>query len=268
MSDHEFGNVSTDLKLSVVEAYLRAFTTALRSRFDELCYIDAFAGTGTRTIRHEARPGNLIDPPSEPRIERRRGSARIALDIVPHFDKLIFIDEKQSHCEALLSLANEYPGRHIEVVQGDANEALRARIDSAKWSGTRAVIFLDPYGMAVDWSTLELIRRTEAIDIWYLVSLAGLFRQAALDPAQLTETKRAAITRMLGTGEWEAAWYSREPRTDLLGTIDEAYQRTANVAVIEQFVERRLKLLFPKVLPPVRLRNEAKGLSGISCARP
>ncbi|TIN59694.1 MAG: hypothetical protein E5Y29_29475, partial [Mesorhizobium sp.] len=40
-ADHEFGNLSTDLKLSLVEEYLGAFTTALRSKFAELWYIDA-----------------------------------------------------------------------------------------------------------------------------------------------------------------------------------------------------------------------------------
>jgi len=45
LGEHEFGGVSTDLKLSLVGAYLHEFTTALMGKFD-LCYIDAFAGTG------------------------------------------------------------------------------------------------------------------------------------------------------------------------------------------------------------------------------
>ena len=48
-ADHEFGSQATELKLSVVEAYLHAFTTELRGKFSELWYIDAFAGTGARS---------------------------------------------------------------------------------------------------------------------------------------------------------------------------------------------------------------------------
>ena len=35
ISDHEFGGDSTDLKLSLVEGYLTAFTTALRKKFPQ-----------------------------------------------------------------------------------------------------------------------------------------------------------------------------------------------------------------------------------------
>ena len=34
------------------------------------------------------------------------------------------------------------------------------------WSSHRAVLFLDPYGMQVEWTTIEAIARTGAIDLW------------------------------------------------------------------------------------------------------
>jgi len=256
LSDHEFGNVSTDLKLSLIEAYLKAFNTALRPQFPELWYIDAFAGTGERVIKQSAVADDLLPGVAE-RIERRRGSARIALDIKPPFDRVIFMEKNRRYCAALERLRAEYPGRHIDIVRGDANAAIEAEIDAMKWVGKRAVMFLDPYGIAVHWTTLERIRKTEAIDVWYLVSLAGLFRQAAKDPTKLDDTKRTAITRMLGTEEWQAAWYSRERVSDLLGEHDGAHQRIADVKAIEEFVDKRLKSLFPKVLPPKRLKNAA-----------
>jgi hypothetical protein len=45
-ADHEFGSQATELKLSVVEAYLRAFTNALRGKFPQLYYAGTFARTG------------------------------------------------------------------------------------------------------------------------------------------------------------------------------------------------------------------------------
>ncbi|RUU13870.1 three-Cys-motif partner protein TcmP [Mesorhizobium sp. USDA-HM6] len=255
-ADHEFGNLSTDLKLSLVEGYLGAFTSALRSKFPELWYIDAFAGTGERTIKHKRVEARNWLPEIEERIERRRGSARIALDVKPAFDRVIFMDKKKTHRTALEALRAQYPSRTIEVVRGDANKAIRDELDAKRWAGKRAVMFLDPYGMNVEWATLEMIRATEAIDVWYLVSLAGLFRQASRDPKRLTPKKRGAITRMLGTDEWEDAWYHREVTTDLLGQVDETHQRIADVAAMETFVGNRLKSLFPKVLPPRRLRSD------------
>jgi hypothetical protein len=43
-ADHEFGSQGTELKLSVVGSYLRAFTRALRGKFPALWYSDAFHG--------------------------------------------------------------------------------------------------------------------------------------------------------------------------------------------------------------------------------
>jgi three-Cys-motif partner protein len=256
MSDHEFGNVSTDLKLSLIESYLKAFNTALRPQFSELWYIDAFAGTGERVVKQSAIPADLLPGIAE-KIERRRGSAQIALDIFPPFDRVIFMEKKRSYCTALERLKSQYEGRRIDIVRGDANVAIESEIQAMKWVGKRGVMFLDPYGMAVNWTTLERIRKTEAIDVWYLVSLAGLFRQATRDPLKMDDKKRAAITRMLGTDAWIEAWYNRPRKVDLLGEYDEVYRRTADVEAIESFVGDRLKSLFPKVLPPKRLKNAA-----------
>jgi three-Cys-motif partner protein len=138
LSDHEFGGVSTDLKLSMVEGYLSAFTTALRGKFAELWYIDAFAGTGERTTRHAASEGDLLLPRSEERIERQRGSARIAIDVVPHFDRLVFIDKNPRHCDALRSLSRLHPDRKIEVLEGDANQTLRVCLGTSELMTERA----------------------------------------------------------------------------------------------------------------------------------
>ena len=73
LSDHEFGGVSTNLKLSLVERYLSAFTTALRGKFKELWYIDAFAGTGERTVKLAARDSDLFDA-----AKKNRSSAIVA----------------------------------------------------------------------------------------------------------------------------------------------------------------------------------------------
>jgi three-Cys-motif partner protein len=197
ISDHEFGGVSTDLKLSMVHDYLSAFTRALESKFSERWYIDAFAGTGERTVRLDAIAANLFNEETPDRVERRRGSAQLAIDTAPPFNRLIFMDQKAKHCEALRALAKAHPEKRIDVLQGEANAEIRRLIANHSWASTRAVMFLDPYGMSVEWETLRAIRGTGAIDVWYLVSLAGLFRQAARDESALDEKKSAALTRML-----------------------------------------------------------------------
>jgi three-Cys-motif partner protein len=247
ISDHEFGGVSTDLKLSMVQRYLSGFTTALRGKFNELWYIDAFAGTGERTVRLDATEANLFDDETPERVERRRGSAQIAVDTNPAFNRLIFMDRKAKHCDALRTLATANPFRKIDVLQGDANDEIRCLLANRSWTSTRAVMFLDPYGMSVEWETLKAIRSTQAIDVWYFVSLSGLFRQAARDGNAVDDSKRLALNRMLGTSEWEKEWYQAST-ADLFG--DSQISRIANVQAIEAYVGKRLEILFPKVLKP------------------
>jgi three-Cys-motif partner protein len=255
LSEHEFGGVSTDLKLSIVEGYLGAFTTALRGHFRELIYIDAFAGTGERTVRRDAGPQDIFNT-NVAEVERLRGSARIAIDIEPAFDKLTFFDRDPKHCEALRALQAANPSRDITVEEGNAADLLDRLLARRTWAGCRGVLFLDPYGMSVPWETLVSVRKTEALDTWYLVSLAGLYRQAARDRAALTPDKRAAITRMLGYAGWEAEWYSGVPQDTLFGGVDEREYRTADVQMIEATVTARLKTLFPAVGGPLTLRND------------
>lgn len=254
LSEHEFGGVSTDLKLALVEGYLKAFTTALNGRFS-LMYIDAFAGTGERTVKHEAQDGGLLGDNISARVERLRGSARIAIEVHPRFDKLVFIDANRRHFDALTQLAKAYPERDIEVVRANANDVIQKATAIGNWSRVRAVMFLDPYGMHVEWKTLESIAKTKAIDVWYLVSLAGLFRQAARDERNLSDQKKKAISRMLGTDDWESVWYEQSQSLDLFGDLDRR-RRVASVDQIEDFVRHRLRTIFPKVLKPLRLRNQ------------
>ncbi|MCX5569636.1 three-Cys-motif partner protein TcmP [Kaistia nematophila] len=252
---HEFGSQHTELKLSIVEGYLQLYTKALRSRWPALWYIDAFAGTGSRTVRVAARDGTLFEEPVAEMIEERRGSARIALEVQPHFDRLVFMEQNPLHCQALEALKADFPGRQIDILQGDANELIRSEIDWDGWRKTRAVMFIDPYGMEVDWTTLKAIADTRAIDVWYLFSLSGLFRQAARKVSSIDASKRAAITRMLGTDEWEKELYAPPPQRDLLSILDEpeVAQRLADVKSLEAYVKRRLETLFPLVLEPFPL---------------
>jgi len=252
--DHEFGAQHTELKLSVVESYLKAFMLALRKHFSDLWFIDAFAGTGSRTVRVEAREGDLIDAAVPESVEQRRGSAQIAIAVEPKFDRLFFIDTKPSYCAALRELAELHPDQNIEVINEDANTAILKIVAQGDWRKTRAVMFLDPYGMHVKWETLRAVAATKAIDVWFLFPLSGLYRQATRRKGDIDESKRAAITRMLGTPRWEDELYSDLGQVDMFGWREK--QRIADVRGLEKYVTARLELLFPKVLEPLRLPVE------------
>jgi three-Cys-motif partner protein len=251
MVDHEFGGQHTELKLSIIEGYLRAFTTALRPHFKNLWYIDAFAGTGSRTVRTERKGASLVEAPADEVVERRRGSAQIAIDTQPFFDFLVFIEKNKNYVAALNDLAAHNLQRQIVVAEEDANTALRRLVANNRWDDKRAVVFLDPYGMEVEWSTLEVIASTQAIDVWFLFPLAGLFRQATRRLTDIDQYKRAALTRMFGSSAWEEELYPVGD-ADLFGAIPER-RRDLNPSGLEAYVQSRLSTVFGKVLKPLAL---------------
>lgn len=249
--DHEFGGQHTELKLSIVEGYLNAYTTALRTYFNHLWYVDAFAGTGSRTVRTERRGASLVEVPVDEVIEHRRGSAQIALDVDPPFDFLVFIEKNRNYAAALHDLAAKHLQRRVYVAEEDANSALKSLVANNSWLDKRAVVFLDPYGMEVEWSTLQALAGTEAIDVWFLFPLAGLFRQATRRLTDIDDYKRAALTRMFGSDRWEAELYpTGEP--DMFGDLPER-RRDLDPRGLERYVKGRLGEIFSAVLDPLAL---------------
>jgi three-Cys-motif partner protein len=107
--------------------------------------------------------------------------------------------------------------------------------------------------MTVDWKTLEAIAKTGAIDVWFLFSLSGLYRQAARRADGIDATKRAAITRALGTSDWEKELY-RPARGFFSDPLP--MERAVNIRGLEDWVHRRLEKIFPAVLSPLALKGE------------
>jgi three-Cys-motif partner protein len=236
---HRFGGTWTEAKLEVLGDYLTAYTTALKGAPFLLHYVDAFAGTGV--YRAKSKPGS-----------EQAGSASIAL-ATPGFARYTFMDKKLSHVRALRTLAQRHPHKRIDVHHGDANAIIDEFCREENWRGQRCVMFLDPYGLTVEWRTLECIRRTGAIDVWYLFPLNGLLRQMTHNPADRDGDKDRSLDRLLGTDSWRTELYAPEPTGDLFGA-DPLLRRTQELRVVLGWLTARLGELFPYVHEPAVLR--------------
>jgi three-Cys-motif partner protein len=182
-------------------------------------------------------------------------SAGESVEVVqPPFNRLVFIERRPRAVRALQALCSQHLHRQIDVIAGDANSEIPNLLQAVDWRSTRAVMFLDPYGMNVDWRTLKAIAQTRAIDVWFLFSLSGLYRQAARSAAAIDESKRTAITRALGTADWERELYA--PYGFFATQVP--LRRTVNVSGLENYVRSRLETIFSTVLPPLALPPHKK----------
>lgn len=234
---HTFGGGWTEIKLAVVEKYLQFYTLALSKQAFELVYIDAFAGNGRCELKEENGEIRIVD-----------GSALRALNTQPAFTELHFI-EKDAQRAADLQLAVEHDPR-AHVYTGDCCVLLDQVLPKALRSKSRnyqrrGVIFLDPYGMAVDFDMLKRISATQALDVWYLFPLSAALRQMSLDKSRIDEHKQASLRRILGDADWERL-YTAHPQMSLLDPEPQLRRQSGDSALLEVALEQ-LRTAFPYV---------------------
>lgn len=233
---HSFGGPWTQIKLDLLNRYLTFFNTALQNQpsttkpFQRI-YIDAFAGTGECEIKL-----------AETTLCTIQGSAKIAATIQPPFNEVHLIDINKKHIAELQHIVPNATTQ-IKLHERDANAALKEIINNVNWKRSRGVLFLDPYGMTVEWPTLELIAATKALDVWYLFPLSATYRQAANRLDKVDDHKSKKLDSVLGTNTWREAFYAPSMQETLFDS-EKVTTRTAEPREIACFVQRRLTGLF------------------------
>jgi three-Cys-motif partner protein len=143
----------------------------------------------------------------------------------------------------------------INIISQDANTYLLGWIKRTNWKTTRAVVFLDPYGMDVEWSVIEGLGKTQAVDLWILFPLGVAVNRLLTKSGPPPEGWARALTRIFGTDEWKDAFYPRYKVLTLFGE-EEIQPKQADFEKIGQFFINRLKTAFIAVSPnPLALLN-------------
>lgn len=274
---HRFGGDWTQTKLDVLKDYLAAYTKALKDKPSadkpfRKAYIDAFAGTGYRTAR-ERGAASTLDSLLFPDLADGApqtllaGSAKLALEVEPRFDKYIFIERDAERCQQLEGLRGEFPALadDIDVRQGEANEVIQklcAPVDA--WKSRRAVLFLDPYGMQVEWKTIEAIAATKAIDLWLLVPLGMGVNRLLPKSGKVPDSWRQRMDAFLGRTDWYDEFYKVETKPTLFG--DHQIQVKTSMEVMARYFNNRLKEVFAGVVDePGVLWNSANNPLYLLC---
>jgi three-Cys-motif partner protein len=245
MADHEhgFGGPWTEEKLDRVTRYLQAYTTALKNQPFQLMYIDAFAGTGYRASRPKGQPARGFFPLPE-MTELAKGSARRALDVDPPFERYIFIEANPRRFQELKRLEDEFLSMRGRMMfrNEEANAAIVDICSTMGWRRIRAVLFLDPYGMQVNWTTIEAIGRARHIDLWYLFP-AGTVHRLLQREGEIPTGWKNALDRLLGDASWRTEFYKTAPEPTLFGDRTRE-SKVADLLAIESYVRGRLLQTF------------------------
>ena len=269
MTQRGFGGDWTVEKLERLRKYLHAYTTIFKgnqqARFYSITYVDAFAGTGICNLPLRAESpsplfGGLTEGDTQEAREFISGSARVALETEPSFDRFLFVERDPKCAERLIDLRTDFPekGERVVVEVADANQYLMEWCHKTDWHRNRAVVFLDPFGMQVEWALIKAIADTQAIDLWLLFPLGVAVNRLLTRREPPPESWARALTRIFGTDEWQPAFYTRHKQFTLFGQ-EERFERQADLTAVGEFFVQRLQTVFAGVakdpLPLVNSRN-------------
>jgi len=255
-----FGGSWSNRKLSALKeyllSYLRIMNTNERAKYFRTIYVDGFAGSGRfKPNRKPSRPqqSELDLSEYDEAAEFAIGSATMALELEARFDEYIFIEKGKRNRAELSRLREQHPDLNVSILPGDANEIL------PKWAASlkpldRAVVFLDPYGMQVDWNTIQCLGKTKKVDLWLLVP-SGQALQRVLCKREIPEAWAARITRFFGREDWLDEFYPVTQTTTLFGPFEQR-NRQVNLERLKTYMKSRLEKDFSGVLDsPIPLSN-------------
>ncbi|WP_176636997.1 three-Cys-motif partner protein TcmP [Desulfolutivibrio sulfoxidireducens] len=211
-------------------------------------YIDAFAGS--------------VTPQDKETQEYIDGSPMVAIKTNPGFDSFHFIDRDNSRIQnKILPLKGLYPSKKIEVHYGDCNYVLQNCIlkSYTPTCGKRAFAFLDPYGLSLEWNTIQAIGNTKVIDVFINFPLMGIYRQLGDSPPD--EALQETITKVMGCSEWFREAYKDSPQLTLPGINPRLERQNHRLAErLAQLYRTRLeKYCFEAVSRPVIMYNSNGG---------
>lgn len=233
-------------KLNSLRAYLDYYTKRLKNQ--AWCkgrwYVDAFAGPGLSPVRTTigtvTHSEGLFDSSSEvippETIEYIKGSPRVALELANPFDHYIFIESDPSRIGELQALKSEFCDTDIEVLPGDANERIIEFVSQPiNWRKNKGVVFLDPFGMQVPWSTIELIGKTGGLELIVNFPWAMAINRLLLKSGEIPESWQRRLDLTFGSGEWRDLVY--EHKADLLG-VQRVKRQDATTIILNWFSAR------------------------------
>ena len=130
-------------------------------------------------------------------------------------------------------------------------------------------MFLDPYGMQVDWQTIETIAATKCIDMWYLFPTGMGIVRLTPHHGEVPEAWQARLDKMLGEPRWRDEFYIESQQAELFGDIVTSRKKATDLARIQGYLLGRMKSIFAGVaghgLPLRNTRGQCMYLLTFAC---
>jgi three-Cys-motif partner protein len=197
------------LKLALVAYYISVYTSIIKKRFPKSYYIDFFAGPGLNAI---SETGDIL-----------LGSPLLA-DRVPSqdrkFDKLLLVENDPVRSRAIGTLLPS-----AIVISQDINSAgINSILAQLAKPSVPSLVFVDPEGLAIHWSTLEKI-----LSCWcdIMVNYQPTSVRRIVGSARGNPVYEQSLNDFFGSDTWKACSNDEE----LLGLYVENLEKYREVVI-------------------------------------
>jgi len=192
-SPESWGGSWTVEKISIFLKYLNAYLEIMKRQRFRLIYFDGFAGSG------KIEPHTGIDSQIE----------SVALQVIslnaPYsFDMYYLVELNERKAIQLEKIVKEkFPEKKIFIVAEDSNKKLKGLAEFLRKNKTyRALAFIDPFGMEVNWSSLEQFKAV-GCDMWILVPTGIGVNRMLTNDAAIRSSWIQKLEKFLGISEKE-----------------------------------------------------------------
>jgi len=265
-----WGGQWTEDKLDAFEKYVNAYLTIMnshRGNYRKLIYFDGFAGSGSRNEAKKEPDSELLQDLfrdcsiEEKELDAYKGAAERVLSIAQQgFDFYYFVDkDKESSLKLHELLAPFENDKTLVYRNSDANKQVELLAKAMHDDGNlAALVLLDPFGMQVDWKSIELLKGTRT-DLWILIPTGVIVNRLLDRKAELTHMDK--LTSFFGKDEsfLKDYFYKKKTVDTLFGEKEIIEKVKKPIEKIAELYIEQLKTIFKHVTEkPLVLYNSRK----------
>ncbi|MBQ6751431.1 MAG: three-Cys-motif partner protein TcmP [Bacteroidaceae bacterium] len=266
-----WGGQWTEDKLDAFEKYVNAYLTIMNSHREKyhwkLIYFDGFAGSGSRNDDSSQAVSELMldlfkdEYIDEEELNTYKGAAERVLGIKQNgFDQYVFVDKNKNSSQQLKNQLEPFAqGRNLVFQTSDANEQVITLAKAMHQNKNLAsLILLDPFGMQVDWKSIELLKGTRT-DLWILIPTGVIVNRLLDRKGELTYIDK--LTSFFGKDEsfLKDYFYKKKTVDTLFGEKEIIEKVKKPIEKIAELYIEQLNTIFDHVTEkPLVLYNSRK----------
>lgn len=250
--DNKFGGDWTEQKIQILETYAKQFLKVFKNKPDEkLLYFDGFAGSGSIEVDAESE--------AEPKVIEGAAMKILKIEEPRSFNMYYFVEKNKNLAKSLEErIKSLFAGKEVYVQAKDCNQKLKDLakfLRSAKGKDYKVLGFIDPKGMQLEWSSLQILRGLK-IDLWILNPTSGANR-LLVRKKEINEAWIKRLELFLGMEEKEILNHFYSKRTNLFGEVDMVKEDDPINRLHELYGSRIAGNIFKYVSNPKILRNSS-----------